>query len=233
MRKSALSAAILALSIAVPLYAHDDFDALLADLSFGEVTPQNGPAKESLKVIEDETLRDLFPMPAGMSTPGMLESSPDPESVVSSASTIAREPQVMPAPAPQVALMDPIVNEVPVKTIDFGTAFTLDSGLSAPVTTVGHHPQQACETGDCASGNCGDGYHHAGSGVCRPRGTVNLPSSTLYEYFRSHPCYTNVWDGYGIYCGSHHKHLHGECDCFKNSGRGCSNGKNCDTCGSR
>lgn len=218
MRTSAITAAVLALStIAGTVQANDDFSALLADLSFGGTQTVNEPATESLTVVQEETLQDLMPMPSGLSMPGMLESTPEPQSVSQNVAVVQ--------PAPQVALMDPIPAKVPVSSIDLDAAFAVQEAVSVPVTTVGHlHRGTHCESPVCESCNT--------QAYCRPRGTVNLPSSTLHQYFRSHPCYTNVWDGYGIYCGSHHKHLHGECDCFKQSGHGaCDNSGKCDSCG--
>ena len=225
MRTSAITAAILALSITGTVNASDDFAALLADLSFGDVptdvSVENEPVEESLTVVQEETLQDLMPMTTGLTMPGMLESSPE-----ASSEKVAR---VEPAeqPGPQVALMDPIPADVPVKTIDFAAAFALEAPAETPATSVGH----PLLGGNCDSGHCGGdmGFDHGR--ICRPRTPVRLPSSCFHQYWRSHPCYTNVWDGYGIYCGSHHKHLHGECDCFNKSGHGiCNGGTNCDTC---
>lgn len=187
----------------------------------------NTPAEESLTVVQEETLQDLLPLPAGMSMPGMLESAPGPAAVFTPAGpqVVAQESSAE-QPAPQVALMDPIAAPVPVQRIDLDAAFALQDVAATSAKTVGHHYSNGCETGDC-----GVSGHEV---YCRPRGTVNLPSSTLREYFRSHPCYTNVWDGYGVHCGPHHKHLHGECDCFKHSGHGnCDCHGNCDSCAGR
>ena len=225
MRTPAITAAILALSITGTVNASDDFAALLADLSFGdvptEVSVENEPAEESLTVVQEETLQDLMPMPTGLTMPGMLESSPE-----SSTEEVARdEPAVQ--PVPQVALMDPIPANVPVETIDFAAAFALEAPAATPATSVGH----PLLGGNCDSGHCGGDMGFGHGRICRPRTPVRLPSSCFHQYWRSHPCYTNVWDGYGIYCGSHHKHLHGECDCFNKSGHGiCNGGANCDTC---
>jgi len=127
--------------------------------------------------------------------------------------------EVASPPAPKVALMDPIPAKSPEGAVDLEAAFTLQESVATPAASVGHvlHHGNQCETG-----------FEMGT-VCRPRGMVRLPSSTFHQYFRSHPCYTNVWDGYGIYCGCHHKHLHGECDCFKQKGHGCGScAGNCD-----
>jgi len=220
MRTSVITAAVLALSItASTVNANDDFSALLADLSFGDAPTVNEPSTESLTVVQEETLQDLMPLPAGLSMPGMLESSPAPEAAV------ATEAERVAQPAPQVALMDPVPDSVPMATIDLDAAISLQETASVPVQSVGHlmHGRE-CES--CACVGCET------EAYCRPRGVVNLPSSTFHQYFRSHPCYTNVWDGYGIYCGPHHKHLHGECDCFKHSGCGaCDTHGKCDGCG--
>ena len=216
MRTSPITAAALALSImGGTVNANDDFSALLADLSFGDTQSVNEPAGESLTIVQEETLQDLMPLPGGMSWPGMLESTPDDQP---SATVAAAQP------APLVALMDPVPATVPAATIDLDAAFALQETASVTAQSVGHltHANQ------CESGACGGRETEA---YCRPRGMVNLPSSTFHQYFRSHPCYTNVWDGYGIHCGPHHKHLHGECDCFKQSGSGtCGGHGQCDGC---
>lgn len=222
MRTSAITAAILALSISGTVNANDDFSALLADLSFGDAPTAAEPTRESLTVVQEETLQDLMPLPSGFVMPGMLESTTDVSQDVAERNSVEQ-------PAPQVALMDPIPTRVPVGAIDFQEAFKIQDSTNNTATMVSHLHGSNIETGDC--GGCSDYGHGA---VCRPRNPVHLPSSTLHQYFRSHPCYTNVWDGYGIYCGSHHKHLHGECDCFKNKGHGCcDNQGKCDATGCR
>lgn len=225
MRKSAITAAVLAFSTLVgTAQANDDFSALLADLSFGDAAPSTEPTSESLTVVQEETLQDLMPPPSGLTMPGMLESNPEPSPAAPQANELFVVEEVAKAPAPQVALMDPIPAGGPEDNVDLEAAFTLQEAIVPSATTVGHvlHHGNHCETG-CEMGQ-----------VCRPRGAVRLPYSTFYQYFRSHPCYTNVWDGYGIYCGSHHKHLHGECDCFNQSHHGnCDGCDKCDACGSR
>jgi hypothetical protein len=216
MRTSAITAAALVLSImSGAVNANDDFSALLADLSFGDAPAVIEPTGESLTVVQEETLQDLMPLPGGLSMPGMLESTPDEQP---SAAVAVNQP------APQVALMDPVPATVPMSKIDLDAAFAIQETASVPAQSVGH----LMHANECESGACG-GYE--AEAYCRPRGMVNLPSSTFHQYFRSHPCYTNVWDGYGIYCGPHHKHLHGECDCFKKSGCGaCGGHGQCDGC---
>ena len=67
--------------------------------------------------------------------------------------------------------------------------------------------------------------------VCMPRRDVNLPSSTLQQYFRSDRCYTNVWDGYSRECGKNHEHIHGTCDCGTKKKRSCLSGHCRGGCG--
>lgn len=230
MRTSAITAALLALSISGTVNANDDFDALLADLSFGDAAMAMEPTGESLTVVQEETLQDLMPLPSGFVMPGMLESTPEskPGNGISVSPDVDVANTAEPA-VPQVALMDPIPVRAPGGTIDFEDAFTIQESGKTTAAMVSHLHGSHMASGDC--GGCNDFGHGA---VCRPRNPVHLPSSTLYQYFRSHPCYTNVWDGYGIYCGSHHKHLHGECDCFKNKGHGCcGNQEKCDAAGCR
>ncbi len=219
MRTSAITAAVLALSImAGTVNANDDFSALLADLSFGDAPSLSEPSTESLTVVQEETLQDLMPLPAGMSMPGMLESTPTaPEcrcrrrhASARSSSRADGSRSCFGSSVRRLTWMPPLQSRKPRPYPPRRLAICMHGNN--------------CETGACG------GYET--TAYCRPRGMVNLPSSTFHQYFRSHPCYTNVWDGYGIYCGSHHKHLHGECDCFKQSGCGACDGHGkCDGCG--
>lgn len=212
MRKSTLSVAILALAtFPTSTSLADDFSALLADLSFGDapsidqplsVAEATGPVE--LKQI-DEVGEGQAPNPnsaSGFSMPGMLESD---------AFEVATPPEVV--SAPQVALKDPIPASVPEPDVqvNLDAAFAIQdvqpANAKTPAQTVGHHLNH------CDSQGCESDF------TCMPHIKPNLPSSTLYQYFRSNPCYANVWDGYRRNCGDHHEHLHGECDCFDNSSK--------------
>lgn len=102
----------------------------------------------------------------------------------------------------------------------------------APVVMPLNDPQ-FIESAHCGAG-CDTGCD-SNVITCRPHMKPNLPYSTFYQYFRSNPCYSNVWDGYRQHCSVHHSHIHGTCDCFKkNRGVlgvkkkcGCSS---CDSC---
>jgi hypothetical protein len=121
--------------------------------------------------------------------------------------------------APQVALQDPIPTSIPESSgeINLDAAFALQE-IQAAKTDVSSravgHPINSCDVQSCDS-----------EFTCTPHVKPILPSSSLYQYFRSDKCYTHVWDGYRRNCGANHKHLHGECDCFTKS----SKGKSCNS----
>jgi hypothetical protein len=230
MRTSAIAAALVALfTLANLLSAEDDFSALLADLSFGDSPTLSEPENSPLTVTDNQPAPSFQPAPTGMLMPGMADTKPISEPTP--------EPAVAPEveATPRVALQDPVpavTAEIPDQ-VDLDAAFALQAMQSAnttiPSQVVGHvhsgcaqsgcdgHDQCGCGYGGCGNGGCG---HNDTEVVCRPRNPVNLPHSSLRQYFRSNPCYTNVWDGYRQHCGDHHKHLHGECDCFKQKSRG-------------
>lgn len=212
MRTSALSVAILAVATFPAIAsAEDDFSALLADLSFGNAPSINQPLSvaataepEELKKIEEPSqVEQLNPLSAPAFTmPGMLESD---------ALEVANTAEV--EPTPQVALQDPIPASIPKSSeeVDLDAAFALQdlkvADTSVSSQAVGHHINH------CEGYGCDSLY------TCRPHVKPSLPSSTLYQYFRSDRCFANVWDGYRRVCGDSHKHLHGECDCFTHSSK--------------
>ncbi|MGI9472383.1 MAG: hypothetical protein ACR2NZ_12660 [Rubripirellula sp.] len=204
MRTSAFTASVFALAtLANSVSANDDFSALLADLSFGDAPT----LEEPLAQVQEIKVAELKPVPTGFSMPEMVEGTP-PAQVVSA----------KPPAAPQVALQDPIPESKPTPQIDLEAAFALqDPGFTEPSL-------QAQTVGFGQSSCLGDSCDHGV--VCRPHMRPNLPTSTFLQYFRSHPCYSNVWDGYRYECGPHHKHLHGECNCLNGS---CTGHGNCDS----
>ena len=231
MRTSAV-AAILAITIVpVSLCTGDDFSALLADLSFGDVAPVETAkesvetAKESLTVAQEKTVAELKPVPTGIMMPEMIESAA--QEVAAPESTANAAPEVDPeaGQSPQVALQDPIPATVPEASqlVDLEAAFALEGVQSAqsaiPTQVVGHHRHHKCQPA------CDPIV------TCRPHNKVNLPSSTFMQYFRSNACNTNVWDGYQQKCRCCNKHLDGRCDCFDKRGKsgcGCASGGCCD-----
>ena len=207
MRTSSVTVAVLALAtVGTYASANDDLNALLADLSFGGVESAGQP----LARVEENKAEELRPVPTGFSNPGMVEGLSSTQIVVAEPISLSDMP--MPEP-PRVSLQHPI----PEAEADLDTMFSMqDTGLSDP-------PVPARSVG-FSNPPC---FKHAleQEVICRPHVRPNLPTSTLLQYMSTHPCYSNVWDGYRFPCGAHHKHLHGECDCFKAKHSGC---ESCD-----
>ncbi len=235
MRTSAVAVAIVAFSTVVySVSAEDDFSALLADLTFTDAPGSAEPlAKASTEPVERLKPVHEFALPA--TAPAMVDLAEILESADLETAALETDDLEMPVEletemkpsAPRIALQDPVPSEsaaipsAPRSTnqhFDLNEAFALQSPSPAvPSRVVGHqrlHTAPAACGGGCdQSVGCDNGM------VCRPRSSVNLPTSTLLQYFRSNPCYTNVWDGYQRKCANH-SHLHGGCDCFR---RNCHN----------
>jgi len=190
MRTPAYATAFLvALTIATTATS-DDFSALLADLSFGDVTSTSDPLTPTSPPAQDQFQR----------APAAVSSEPSPSEIT------------MPDIAlPQVALETPVSTvpsrsqSMPTKSndqVDFDAAFALqDSRVAAqPAGHLFHHG---------GSKGCDEEF------VCTPHTPPSLPSSTFYQYFRSNKCNSHVWDGYRQRCRHANAHLNGTCDCFK------------------
>lgn len=96
-------------------------------------------------------------------------------------------------------------------------------GCCGEIIDAGCGCRSACGRTGCGLGKC----KQEDTSVCMPRTDVNLPSSTLRQYFRSGRCNTNIWDGYTQKCGPNHEHAHGTCDCHLKKKRGCCLGGCC------
>lgn len=213
MRFSALSIAIiLSATIAHQAAANDYF----SDVPAGRQSA--GPADYSSSVHSDAhaAVEERLPAPTGG---------------VFSGSDAGR--------APRVSLQRPIVGEtVPVDQVDLRAAFAAQEmfGSTIPAKTVGfgHHRLAAgCDGISCDVG-CDSGCGHGGCYSCQScvaHGDVQLPTSTLLQFFRSNKCNTHVWDGYQQKCGLVHKHVMGECDCAAKSHCGCRLGSAFGSCG--
>jgi hypothetical protein len=239
MRMQALSVLILA-TLVSSATANDEIKRLLADLSFGDAIvddkadslsqrtkpasqPVAAPAMEK-PVIEKPVIEKPVIEKPVIEKP-VIEASKPASSIAALpafSELVAAGPglQLPPEPEPKAVLAEPVPVTVPLMEIDPLKAADADlpSVVSIqPVETksVGHrHHNSACEP-----------YRYERGIVCMPRVSPNLPTSTFLQYFRGNPCYTNVWDGYRYDCGSHHAHIHGECDCFKRGNSGC---ESCD-----
>ncbi len=226
MRTSALTSAFLTLATLASTASADDFSALLADLSFSDAP---APAlTEPLAVAQEETVEQLKQVPTGLTMPELVESTPQSEPIAEVAIAPPVEESIEMESAPQVALKDPIpVSEPTSDNVDFDAVFATQGvpAIGVESKPVGHVFRQ-CDNQACDTGI-----------ECRPHVKPQLPKSSLYQYFRSDACHTNVWDGYQRHCGAHHKHAHGQCDCFEKSrNNGChgliNTGGNCSDCGS-
>jgi len=241
MRIQALSVLILA-TLVSSATANDEIKRLLADLSFGDAIvddkadslsqrtkpasqPVAAPAMEKPAIGKPAIEKPVIEKPV-IEKP-VIEASKPASSIAALpafSELVAAGPGLQlppePEPEPKAVLAEPVPVTVPLMEIDLLKAADADlpSVVSIqPVETksVGHrHHNSACEP-----------YGYERGIVCMPRVSPNLPTSTFLQYFRGNPCYTNVWDGYRYDCGSHHAHIHGECDCFKRGNSGC---ESCD-----
>lgn len=203
MRNHAIKATLLAFLFSVGTgYAENVTDAFLNDLSFGAAPETDESSEESLSVLREGQMGLLTPVVDS----SVVFDVRDDRGVVS---VLTPRDQAVIELAPRVELMKPLPTPVP-RIVPTQTKTVLSESLeSVTASVVGYRHNH----NDCVEAPAVEQYEV----YCRPRESVQLPTSSLYEYFRSHPCYTNVWEGYGIHCGSHHKHLHGECECFQNS----------------
>ena len=189
-------------------YAEDINVSVLEDLSFGGSADQDERSEETLSIVKEVQLDALTPVVDSSVVFDVREN----RGVIS---VLTPRDQAIIERTPRVELMQPLPIPVP-RIVPTQTKSVLpESAEPVTASVVGYrHNHDVCAEVPVVE------YPEI---YCRTREAVQLPTSSFYEYFRSHPCYTNVWEGYGIHCGSHHKHLHGECECFKNSSTG-----NCD-----
>lgn len=234
MRTSAFAAAIVVVGVLVStVKSEDDFSALLADLTFGDAPAAAVPsyaagpkpvapsvASEGISMppvasakVDVPTAVDTQPQVGESDVVGMLES--DLFTANSSTPKVALQNPVPTGPVIDLdaafALQDgPAAKLDAVPTLDAVPSFAAAPTFAVPSQPLGNVPSQAVghmlhpNTSDCG---CGQPSNTCGTGaeiVCRPRTPVHLPSSTLRQYFRSDPCYTNLWDGYQRKCCYQH-----------------------------
>ena len=229
MRIQALTLLILATLISTAT-ANDEIKRLLADLSFGDAMKSDAAtsvpvtAKSDPQPVAPLAMEKVAMEKVGMEKVAMKKAAPVRNFTASTAFSKLVEAgpglQLPSESAPNAVLKEPVPNAAPLTDINLSKLVEASSpkvALVQPVGTksVGHRQHNtACEPLGYESGI-----------VCRPRVSPNLPTSTFLQYFRGNPCYSNAWDGYSYDCGSHHAHLHGECDCFKGKNSGC---ESCD-----
>ncbi|MEM1069792.1 MAG: hypothetical protein AAGI63_12905 [Planctomycetota bacterium] len=226
MRTSAFAVAIVAASTLISaVQADDDFSALLADLTFTDAPAAAKPSS----VAAQEVKSDLKPIPrielpaakpdlvADLDGFEMIES----DQLATLAPEVSLQSPIPAKAAPQVdldaafALQDPapLATSTPAPFVAASESapaplFNAPQAVPAPVPAarvpsqvVGHqmHPMASNCQGGC-SGGCEPMHATSAPIMCRPRTPVNLPSSTLLQYFRSDVCHTNVWNGYHRKC---------------------------------
>jgi hypothetical protein len=183
----------------------------LALLAITAIT-QNTRADDFSALLSDLSFGDLpslnQPLSVAKVKPeAQLKPAPKAEKVAATLKT-APSKVALQTPVAVKPLADPSIDA----DINFDAAF---AAQEVPSKTVGHlfHHNRGCDSG-CAEETVIN---------CSPHVKPNLPSSTLYQYFRTNKCNTHVWDGYQQKCRSANKHINGTCDCFdgKHGKRGC------------
>lgn len=176
-RCAALALMVGSVTAASVASADGNFEALLADVNFGQ---SQEPAQP-------------FALPATE-----LSSLPTPDA------------KSIPVPAAQQNVNQSVGHHLAAETCDGNCGGACDGGC-------GSASAAGCQSGSCGSSgsSCLDGY-------CQPYVQPQLPHSTLYQYWRSSACFSNVWDGYRNRCAKtidlsiHNKGLfnckRGQCD---------------------
>lgn len=212
MRTSTIVAALVATLTCATTAISDDFRALLADLSFGEESPSGEPLTPTSPPGQDQFQQAPATVAGEIPTGGITLPDFAPAAVVPpvTAPAALASPAVAP---PVVALKKPVSSPPPMANlweaeIDFDDAFAVQESRPS-AQPVGHR---------CGRGGAD---HCEQEAVCTPHLPPSLPSSTLYQYFRSNKCNSQVWDGYRQPCRHANAHLHGQCDCFKPKHQSC------------
>ena len=146
---------------------------------------------------------------------GLVDPTPVPH--VTAAPTI--DATMHPTPIRHTQLAPSSSGPVYVGSVHGGSPGGCDAGCDSACGC--HTPRRKCGLKRCLSNlcksdqcGCGETY------TCVPRTPVNLPNSTMLQYFNSDPCHTQVWDGYHRDCCP----LYERCKCGQG---GCDS---CDGC---
>lgn len=102
----------------------------------------------------------------------------------------AQAPLTYPTPAAPINPASTAMGD-PSSRVDFNAAFTVQEGGGAIQAQMAGHAGLAYGK---RYADCGFEQQYP------PRAVPNLPNSTLYQYFRSNRCHTNVWVGYHQKC---------------------------------
>ncbi|MCC9599570.1 hypothetical protein LOC67_03280 [Stieleria sp. JC731] len=184
--KNTAVAALVASSVLAGTQAsarQTDFDALLAEVEFGDpsgapavpAVPQQAPAVEAGAQSALGLELPAEPLPEIPATAPVAETAAPVE-----ASALTNVPAPIPAPAPIV-----------------------DSVAAEPCQSCGDNYASACGCNNGCNGGCKLGNKLSNrfqEGSCMPYMPPQMPTSTFYQYWRSNACNTNVWDGYRNRC---------------------------------
>ena len=232
MRFTAL-ATVICFLVGFTQASADDFSALLAELSFG-ARPAAASAAPNLGVAPNRVAGVLRPAPNSFDLPGLPQASLQGPVARGQASSSASKLNLGAASALQE--MNRQSGNVSANSV--GHLFSRGRGHSGDCDTCDapRIAKRPCATGcgeildapgqcqSCAPGSCFGKHKEEVPSVCVPRQEVRLPSSTMYQYFRSNRCHTNVWAGYSQECGKNHQCLHGTCDCHSKKKPSCQGG---------
>lgn len=215
MRIQALTLLILA-TLASTATANDEINRLLADLSFGDLVA----ADQSAAVAEEPkpTQEQVGPFSVNEPAVDTAASGSNATALPAFSELVATGPglQLPPETPPKAILSRPVPDAAPLVEINLS-----ELNEMMPPKTVSSQPTETKSVGHRRQNSACEPHGYERGIVCMPRVSPNLPTSTFLQYFRGNPCYSNVWDGYRFDCGSHHAHIHGECDCFKRKNSGC------------
>lgn len=204
MRTLQFSATALLVASACSLFSSasargDDFDALLADLSYSAVPSYARDAPATLQHARPADLK------AGL--------QPAPSRRVASDDHA------------QARLMAPSANDQSTDSVGENMQFNIDAAMSAAqfgqsqtaASGVGFRGNSSavgcgCDRGSCDGGSCDSGcaspvascdrgcqgcrQQRGEEWVCVPKRPVNLPRSSFYQYFDARPSDVGVWDDY-------------------------------------
>jgi hypothetical protein len=210
---AALAAGVV--GIAGPVAAKNDFDALLAEITFD--APQTGlqlpggdapaeaestppvaeaatpPADSPLSLPADKAeswvTSQAEPETADAADPAPLTDAAPPLAEATAPVAGVPEEASQTAPVPT----QPVVPTRPVPTQPVPAEGGVIVHGSVPGHAVAHGGDGSCST-------CGPAGHRGHGAFCQPYVPPRLPSSTFYQYWRTNACNVNVWDGFRNRC---------------------------------
>lgn len=205
------------ITIAGQLQAGNDFDALLAEVDFGQasevVEETVTPSASDIVELNAEPIRDPAPATELASTPAAEALTMPQDSAAAATESLPTPPPPAAEPATEPAAEAELPPAEPVPAAAAGVG----SAACGECASCNNHCQSGC------GHQCGlKGHQFIKDGFCQPYTPPRLPTSTFYQYWRSNACNVNVWDGFKNRC-----HPHIDLSLHHNKGCGCDNG--CDS----